>query len=83
MNVSTPLTFRDYIGTPNGGIYGTLKDFHHPMASYVGPKTRIPNLFFTGQNVNLHGALGVSMSSLLTCGELIGLNHLIEQINEA
>ena len=83
MNVSTPLTFRDYIGTPNGGIYGTLKDFHQPMASYVGPKTRIPNLFFTGQNLNLHGALGVSMSSLLTCGELIGLNHLIEQINEA
>jgi len=83
MNISTPLTFRDYIGTPDGGIYGTLKDYHSPMASYIGPKTKIPNLFFTGQNVNLHGMLGVSMTSLLTCGEFIGLNKLIKEINEA
>ncbi len=83
INISTPLTFRDYIGTPDGGIYGTLKNYHHPLESYVGTKTKIPNLFFTGQNVNLHGALGVSMSSLLTCGEFIGLNKLIREVNEA
>lgn len=83
MNISTPLTFRDYIGTPDGGIYGTMKDYHQPLTSYIGPKTKIPNLFFTGQNVNLHGALGVSMSSLLTCGEFVGLNKLIKEINEA
>ncbi len=83
INITTPLTFLDYIGTPGGGIYGTQKDYHNPLASYVAPKTKIPNLFFTGQNVNLHGTLGVSMSSLLTCGEFVGLNKLIREINEA
>jgi len=82
-NVSTPLSLRDYIGTPDGGIYGTIKDYNRPLASYVGPRTKIPNLFFTGQNVNLHGMLGVSLTSLLTCGEFIGLNRLIDEINEA
>lgn len=82
-NVSTPLTLRDYIGTPDGGMYGISMDYKSPMATYVAPKTKIPNLFFTGQNVSLHGMLGVSMSSLITCGEFLGLNNLIKKINEA
>lgn len=82
-NVSTPLTLRDYIGTPDGGMYGISMDYNNPMATYVAPRTKIPNLFFTGQNVSLHGMLGVSMSSLITCGEFLGLNHLIREINEA
>ena len=82
-NVSTPLTLRDYIGTPDGGMYGTTLDFNNPMTSYVSPRTKIPNLFFTGQNVSLHGMLGVSLSSLMTCGEFIGINNLIKEVNEA
>ena len=82
-NVSTPLTLRDYIGTPDGGMYGTILDFNNPMTSYVAPRTKIPNLFFTGQNVSLHGMLGVSLSSLMTCGEFIGTNNLIKKVNEA
>lgn len=79
----TPLTYRDYIGTPKGGMYGTLRDYHNPMASYVFPRTKIPNLYFTGQNINLHGMLGVSISSLMTCGEFLGLNNLIKEVNES
>jgi all-trans-retinol 13,14-reductase len=64
-------------------MYGISMDYKSPMATYVAPRTKIPNLFFTGQNVSLHGMLGVSMSSLVTCGELLGLNNLIKEINEA
>lgn len=78
---ATPLTYRDYIGTPDGAMYGTLRDYHDPMASYVFPRTKIPNLFFTGQNINLHGMLGVSISALLTCGEIVGIDKLIKEIN--
>jgi len=81
-NVSTPLSLRDYIGTPDGGMYGISMDYKNPMATYVAPRTKIPNLFFTGQNVSLHGMLGVSMSSLITSGEFLGLNKLINEINE-
>ncbi len=83
MITATPLTYEDYIGTPQGAMYGTDRDFHNPMASYVFPRTKIPNLFFTGQNINLHGMLGVSISSLLSCGEIVGLHELIKEINEA
>ncbi len=81
-NVSTPLTLRDYIGTPDGGMYGISLDYNNPMTTYIAPRTKIPNLFFTGQNISLHGMLGVSMTSLITCGELLGLNNLIHKINE-
>ena len=80
---STPLTYRDYIGTHDGSMYGTSRDYRNPMGSYVSPRTKIPNLFFTGQNLNLHGMLGVSLSSLLTCGEFIPLKELINEVNNA
>ncbi len=80
---STPLTYRDYIGTPEGGMYGTIRDYHDPMSSYIFPRTKIPNLFFTGQNINLHGMLGVSISALLTCGEITGLQEIIKEVNDA
>jgi len=81
-NVSTPLSLRDYIGTPDGGMYGISMNYKNPLTTYVAPRTKIPNLFFTGQNVSLHGMLGVSMSSLITCGEFLGINNLIKEINE-
>jgi len=77
---STPLTYRDYTGTPDGSAYGVLKDYQNPVKSIVMPKTKIPNLFFTGQNLNLHGILGVTIGAVMTCGELVGLTHLMEKI---
>ena len=81
-NVSTPLTYKDYLGTPMGSMYGTLRDSNNPVGSYISPRTKISNLFFTGQNLNLHGMLGVSLSSILTCGEFVGVNNLLKEINE-
>jgi len=77
---STPLTWRDYTGTPCGSMYGIQKDFHNPIGTAVLPKTKIPGLFFTGQNVNLHGALGVTISSVMTCSEILGYDYLIKKI---
>lgn len=79
--VSTPLTYYDYLGTPNGSMYGTLRDCNNPVGSYISPRTKIDNLLFTGQNLNLHGILGVSLSSIITCGELIGTKNIIKEIN--
>jgi len=79
---STPLTWRDYTGTPNGSAYGILKDYNSPLKTLVMPKTRIPNLFFTGQNLNVHGILGVSIGALMTCGELLGLKYLMDKVRE-
>ncbi len=80
---STPLTYRDYTGTPEGSIYGIMKDCNNPLKSFILPRTKIHNLLMTGQNINLHGVLGVTIGSLLTCGELLGFNHLLKKIKDA
>jgi all-trans-retinol 13,14-reductase len=77
---STPLTYFDYTGTEQGSMYGVLRDCNESIHSLVSQRTRIPNLFQTGQNVNSHGILGVIIGSILTSGELLGVNHIIEQI---
>lgn len=77
---STPLTYRDYTGTPEGSSYGILKDYKLPYRTLISPRTKIPNLFFTGQNLNLHGILGVTIGAVMTCGEIVGGEYLINKI---
>ncbi len=80
---STPLSFRDYMGTTDGALYGISKDYKDPLKTFISPRTKIPNVLLTGQNINLHGILGVSISSLITCSEIVGLEYLINKINHA
>jgi all-trans-retinol 13,14-reductase len=80
---SSPLTYRDYIGSRDGGLYGIAKDYRDPLKTFISPTTKIPNLLFTGQNVNMHGVLGVTVSSIRTCGVLVGQNYLVKKINRA
>jgi all-trans-retinol 13,14-reductase len=80
---STPLTWRDYTGTRAGSAYGILKDHNRPLESVIPARTKIPNLFLTGQNTNVHGILGVSISSVVTCGELIDIRYLVSKIRNA
>ena len=67
MHTSTPLTWRDYTGTRRGSAYGVRKDCDNLLYTMIATQTPIPNLLLTGQNLNLHGILGVSMTSLFTC----------------
>lgn len=80
---ATPLSVRDYIGSEDGSLYGIMKDYKEPMKTFISPRTKIPNLFLTGQNLNLHGVLGVTVSSILTCGEILGIDYMIEKIRHA
>lgn len=73
---STPLTYRDYIGTPDGAIYGIARDLTLGAGGRVSHRTRIPNLFLTGQNTNSHGILGTLVGALLTCSALPGTAHI-------
>ena len=81
--VATPLSVRDYIGTSDGALYGIVKDFREPMRTFISPRTKLPNLFLTGQNLNLHGVMGVTVSSVLTCSEILGTDYLIDKIRNA
>jgi all-trans-retinol 13,14-reductase len=80
-SAATPLTYRDYTGTPEGALYGILKDVNKPNETTIATRTKIPNLLLTGQNVNLHGVLGVSITAVATCAELVGMDYLLRKIN--
>jgi len=80
---STPLTYRDYTGSANGSAYGVVKDYQNPEHSIIPAQTRLQNLFFTGQNLNMHGILGVSIASVLTCSHFLGTKYLYNKLIEA
>ena len=77
---STPLTYRDYLYSPEGSIYGYSKDYQNPLLSSISPKSKISNLLFTGQNINMHGVLGVTVSAFITCGEILGKKYLYDKV---
>jgi all-trans-retinol 13,14-reductase len=80
---STPLTWRDYTGTRAGSAFGVVKDYNKPIESFLIPQTRIPNLIMTGQNINVHGILGVTISSVLACSKIINMHDLLNKIRNA
>ena len=83
VHIATPLTYRDYTQTPRGSMYGIVKDAHRPFETFLTPTTRLKNLTLTGQNINLHGMLGVTMTAIVTCAYHIDVNALIREIREA
>ena len=82
IHTSTPLSYRDYIGGHNGNMYGYVKDSNFPMKSFIAPKTKLDNLYMTGQSINMHGVLGVTIGAVVTCSELVGKEYLVNKINQ-
>ncbi len=80
---ATPLSYRDYVGNDDGSMYGIVKDYQNPLKTFISPRTKIPNLYLTGQNLNLHGILGATMSGLVTCTAFLGNDDIIEKIRNA
>ena len=81
VHASTPLSYRDYIGGSRGNLYGYIKDSNNPMKTFITPKTKVENLFLTGQSINMHGVLGVTIGAVVTCSEIVGKEYLINKIN--
>ena len=79
---SSPLTIRDFYGTKEGANFGTVKDCNNMAASLVAVRTKVHNLLLTGQCINLHGILGVPITAIFTCGKLLGLEYLLNKINQ-
>ena len=77
---STPLSYEHYTKTAEGSAYGIRKDFNNPMGTVLTPKTPLPNLLLTGQNLNLHGILGVSMTSFFTTAEILGMETVTNDL---
>ena len=83
IHTTTPLSYRDYTGTEEGSAYGIIKDYKCPQIGFVSTRSRLGNLFLTGQNLNVHVALGVTLTAMLTCAEFVGQEYLAKKIGNA
>lgn len=77
---SSPLSYRDYIGSFEGNMYGYTKTSETPLKTMVSPRTKIENLFLTGQSVNMHGILGCTIGAFNTCSEILGKELIDERL---
>lgn len=73
--VGSPLTIRDYYGNPSGAVYG-----QHGL--YTPIRTRVSNLFMTGQAIQNQGIAGIATVATLTA-ETIMEQSLIDKIAKA
>lgn len=80
---STPITYRDYIGSKDGTMYGVLKDYKDLQKTFITAKTKINNLYLTGQSLNLHGVMGVTVSAAVTCSDILGHPYIINKIKNS
>lgn len=78
---ASPLTIRDFYGNKEGSNYGFQKDYNNLMLSQMSVQTKVKNLFLTGQNVNIHGLCGVSLTAIETVEALVGHNVIVRKIN--
>lgn len=78
---SSPLSYKSYTLTHEGSAYGVRKDYNNTLTTILTPRTPLKNLLLTGQNLNLHGILGVSMTSVFTCAEIVGMQTLVEDMD--
>ncbi len=77
---STPLTYENYYGMPEGGAYGISKDCNKIMETSVMPYTKTPNLFLIGQSVSLHGLLGSTVGSILLASQFLGKELILNRL---
>lgn len=82
ITTSTPLTYRDFIGSEQGNMYGFVKDANSPMKTFISPRSKIGNLFFSGQNVRMHGVMGVTIGAFVTCLEMVDKETLLTKLSK-
>ena len=82
INTASPLTIRDFYDVKDGSICGFSKDSNNIALSQLPVVTKVSNLYLTGQNITLHGFCGVPLTAITTCEAILGINHIIDKINE-
>ena len=79
---STPLSFRDYIGGDKGNLYGYIQESSNPLKTFIPSRSQVKNLYLTGQSVNMHGVLGVTIGAYVMCCEILGWDYLVNKVNQ-
>ena len=69
INLSTPLTLRDFTNSPFGSLYGVK---HRVGQFNPMPLTKLEGLYLAGQASVAPGVLGAIISGFVVCGNILG-----------
>ena len=72
LDISTPLTMRDWAASPEGSIYGLMRSVTNDLQYAVLTRMPLRSLYLVGQNAIAPGLLGVTLSVLRGVGEVAG-----------
>ena len=70
--VSTPLSTEWFSGYRRGELYGLDHSPERLQQDWLGPRTRIPGLWLTGQDTLTCGVAGAMMAGMLTTTAMVG-----------
>ena len=80
--VSTPLSMQWFCGYSRGELYGLDHDPQRMQQSWLRPRTRIPGLWLTGQDVMSCGVTGAMMGGLACAVSMAGARRLSPVLRE-
>jgi all-trans-retinol 13,14-reductase len=74
--VSTPLSMQWFCGYGRGELYGLDHDPQRMQQSWLRPRTRVPGLWLTGQDVMSCGVAGAMMGGVATAVAVGGVRRM-------
>jgi phytoene dehydrogenase-like protein len=72
LDVSTPLTTRDWVASPGGSTYGVMRSTGQMLSAALLNRTSLRGLYLAGQSVLAPGILGTILGSLATVQFIVG-----------
>jgi all-trans-retinol 13,14-reductase len=80
LDVSTPLTIRDWVNSPDGSAYGIMRSTQQMLSAALLNRTSLQGLFLAGQNVLSPGLLGTILGSLVTVQFIVGPERFRKEV---
>jgi all-trans-retinol 13,14-reductase len=74
--VSTPQSTNWFSGYQHGELYGLAHTPERLQQDWLGPRTRIPGLWLTGQDTLICGVTGAMMAGMLTAMAMVGMRKM-------
>ena len=74
--VSTPLSTNWFAGYQQGELYGLAHTPDRMKQKWLRPKTTIPGLWLTGQDILTCGVTGAMMAGMLTTTSIVGMRKI-------
>jgi all-trans-retinol 13,14-reductase len=75
--VSTPLSMQHFCGYGRGELYGLDHDPERLRQGWLRPRTRIPGLWLTGQDVMSCGVAGAMMGGMASATSIAGVRRMM------